>query len=125
MSSSRTPNSRHAGQSIVRTTTGLVATVAIVGTGSLAFFVSHAYAGKTATTNQPSSSAPQSSSSAGGTYGDGSDYGYQDGGYQDGGYQDGGYQSPYQDPYAQQGGQGGYAPQPGYGGSPQATTGGS
>ena len=124
MSSSRTPNSRHAGRNIIRSTTGLVATVAIVGTGSLAFFVSHAYAGKTATsTNQPSSTAPLAQGGAGAsgpTYGD--SYGYQDGGgYQD----DGGYQSPYQDPYAQQGGQGGYAPQPGYGGSPQATTGGS
>ena len=115
---SRTPNSRHAGQSIIRSTTGIVATAAIVGTGSLAFFVSHAYAGKTATsTTTPAVQSPGAVSPTQGGVGD-DGYSYQQ-------QPQDGYGSPYQDPYAQQGGQGGYAPQPSYGGSPQATTGGS
>ena len=114
MSRSHTPNSRHAGQSIIRSATGIVATAAIVGTGSLAFFVSHAYAGKTATTTTPATQTPGAISQ--------SPSGYGDDGYTS---PQNGYQSPYQDPYAQQGSQGGYAPQPSYGSSPQATSGGS
>ena len=111
MSNHRNPNSRHTGQSIIRSTTGVVATAAIVGTGSLAFFVSHAYAGKAAGT---STTSTPSAGSAAQTPTDLGDDQYQ-----------GGYQQQYGDPYAQQGSQGSYAPQPASGGQPQASTGGS
>ena len=111
MSNHRTPNSRHTGQSIIRSTTGVVATAAIVGTGSLAFFVSHAYAGKSASTSPTTSPSTSSATQTPTNVGDDQIQG--------------GYQQQYGDPYAQQGRQGSYAPQPASGGQPQASTGGS
>ena len=84
------PHSRYAGQAIIRSATGLVAAAAIVGTGSMAFFVSHAYAGKTAGT----SVTPGTSSN--------SQY-QQQLQLQQQQQQDDGYQQQYGDPYAQQG----------------------
>ena len=116
-------HSRTAGQSIIRSTTGVVAAVAIVGTGSMAFFVSHAYAGKSAGTSSsqyaPSATAP----SDGGSISQ-QQYQQEQEQYQQQLQQEE-QQQQYGDPYAQQGGQGGYAPQPGAGGQPQASTGGS
>ena len=106
------PHSRYAGQAIIRSATGLVAAAAIVGTGSMAFFVSHAYAGKTAGT----SVTPGTSSN--------SQY-QQQLQLQQQQQQDDGYQQQYGDPYAQQGSPPNYAPQPSYGGQPQASSGGS
>ena len=107
------PHSRYAGQAIIRSATGLVAAAAIVGTGSMAFFVSHAYAGKTAGT----SVAPGTSSN--------SQYQQQLQLQQQQQQQGDGYQQQYGDPYAPQGSQPNYAPQPSYGGQPQASSGGS
>jgi len=111
------PHSRYAGQAIIRSATGLVAAAAIVGTGSMAFFVSHAYAGKTAGT----SVTPGTSSNS--QYQQQLQLQLQQQQQQQ--QLGDGYQQQYGDPYAPQGSQPNYAPQPSYGGQPQASSGGS
>jgi hypothetical protein len=105
--------SRTSGQSIIRKSTGLAVTSAIVGTAGLAFYVGHEYGDKSGATSstvapaQPSSIQP----------------------FGDDGSESQGYSNPYErqesNPYGGQQYPGGYAPSPGNGGPPQASTGGS